>query len=419
MDRFTETTQTGYLQNIGNSFKGMFVGLLFFIGSIVLLWWNEGNSVEQADALKEVQQKVISLPEAKYDPTLEGKAVHVQGEVKPLSQLVDPLFGITADGLKLSRHVEMYQWKENRHSESKDKLGGGTETVTTYEYVKVWSGMTQDSSFFKLPEGHENPPMRYDSKHFSTDAKLGEFHLGKAMVSRISGSQSYTLEKFPKTIGEAKNYRTFLYIGADPDKPQVGDIKITYAYTPSDIYTYIGKEQGRALVPYVTSNGREIALAYRGKVSAQTIFKRELENNALFTWIWRAVGLLLMYIGFSMMLGLLATVAKVIPALGHLVSYGTGIIAAILTSLFGSIVIALAWFGARPLLSLLILGTSVGIAFALGKLGKKSKQTSPKSPPQSPPSRAASTPPRREENNGDQGATPPPRGGSTPPPREG
>ena len=410
MDRFTETTQTGYLQNIGNSFKGMFFGLLFIIGSIVLLWWNESNSVAQADALKEVQQKVVSLPEAKYDPSAEGKAVHVQGEVKPLTQLDDPLFGITADGLKLARHVEMYQWRENRHSESKDKLGGGTETVTTYEYVKEWSGMPQNSASFKHPSGHENPPMRYTSQHFSTDAKLGAFHLNKEMVSLIGQSQSYTLETFPETIADAKNYRTFLYIGTDVNKPQVGDMKITYTYTPSDIYTYIGKEEGKALVPYRTSNGREIALAYRGKVAAKKIFENELENNALFTWLWRGAGLLLMYIGFAMMMGPLATIAKVVPALGHLVGYGTGIIAAILTLIFGSFIIALAWLGARPILSLAVLGIGIGIAVMLGKLGKKRGEAAA-----SGASSVSSHEPKSQKRTD---ATPPPRrSGTTPPPR--
>ena len=53
MDRYTETSYTSYGQNIGNSFKGILVGLLFLVGSMVLLWWNEGRSVAQADALEE------------------------------------------------------------------------------------------------------------------------------------------------------------------------------------------------------------------------------------------------------------------------------------------------------------------------------------------------------------------------------
>ena len=132
MDQFTETTRTSYGANIGKSLKGILFGLVLLIGSIILLWWNESRSINQADALNEMSTKIVTLPDSIYHPEHENKPVLVQGEVKPISQVVDPLFGVKSDGLVLRRSVEMYQWKENRHSETKEKLGGGSETVTTY-----------------------------------------------------------------------------------------------------------------------------------------------------------------------------------------------------------------------------------------------------------------------------------------------
>ena len=148
MDKFTETSYTSYGQNIGNSFKGIFIGILLIIGSIILLWWNEGRSVEQATALQEMQSKITTLSAPNYDSAQEGKAILIQGEVKPLSEVIDPEFNVKTDGLSLRRQVEMYQWKEHEKSTSKDKLGGGTETVTTYEYVRTWSSNAIDSSRF-------------------------------------------------------------------------------------------------------------------------------------------------------------------------------------------------------------------------------------------------------------------------------
>jgi len=96
MDQFTETTRTGYGLNIMNSLKGIFLGVILLIGSIVFLSWNEGRSVNQAEALKEVSGNIVTLPNTKYDAAYESKPVLVHGEIKPVSALVDPLFGVKA-----------------------------------------------------------------------------------------------------------------------------------------------------------------------------------------------------------------------------------------------------------------------------------------------------------------------------------
>lgn len=424
MDHFTETTRTSYGQNIGNSFKGIFVGILLLIGSIILLWWNEGRSVEMAEALGEMKQKISTLPDTKYDAKYEGTAVLVQGLVTPLSEVVDPEFGVRTDGLVLRKNVQMYQWKENTSSTSEDKLGGGTETVTTYDYVKEWSSFRNDSSAFKHPAGHQNPMMNHQSQTYMTDAQLGDYHLDRSMVGNIGASQSYSgLASLPDQIGLASNYQSFLYIGYMPDAPQVGDIKITYSYAPSAIYTYAAKAQGKSLTPYVTGNGKSFVFVRSGKVASETIFQEELDANSMLTWILRGVGLVLMFISFSMVMGPIATFAKVIPALGSLAGGVTGIIAGVLTLILGSLVIALAWFGSRPLLSLGIIGVGVAIAVAMAKFGKKKERVSPAGS-----AGETTPPPRRETSVEDEEtkATPPPRrsesdakeDGATPPPRE-
>jgi len=417
MDRYTETTYTSYGQNIGNSFKGILVGLLLLIGSIVLIWWNEGRSVDQADALEEMQGKITTLTSPVYDAALEGKAVLVQGEVKPRNIVMDTQFEVSTDGLVLSRKAEMYQWKETSHSESKDKLGGGTETVTTYEYHKTWSSTPINSSFFKQRNGHENPPMNYSSATFLSDAQMGDFHLDKSMVGHIGANMPYDVSTSRKKNGVVKNHNSFLYVGEDPAAPKIGDVKISYTYAPAGVYTVAAKESGKALVPYTTKNGKQMVFVRNGRVEAQTIFKEELEANATLTWVLRVVGLSLMFVGFSLMMGPIQAFAKVIPALGSLAGGATGIIAGILTLIFGSLIIALAWFGARPMLSLAIIVIGVGIAFMLGKFGKKKSVSSV--PLGSPPSESstAATPPPRETADEEATGTDVEPLASTPPPR--
>jgi len=413
MDQFTETTRTSYGQNIGNSFKGILVGIVFIIGSIVLLWWNEGRSVEQATALAEMQENIITLPDTKYDIKNENKAVLLQGMVKPLSEVIDPEFGVTSEGLVLRKHVEMYQWKENSSSKTEEKLGGSTETVTTYSYVKEWSSWQIDSSSFKHPSNHQNPMMTHKSETFVTDAQLGDYHLDTNIVSRIGASKTYNgLTTMPDIIGVATNYKSYLYIGFSPQNPTIGDIKINYTYAPVAEYTFAAKSYNKTLTPYVTQNGKSFVFVRSGRVAAATIFKEELDANSVLTWILRGVGLLIMFIGFTMIMGPLATIAKVVPMFGSLVGGVTGIIAGVLTLILGSVVISLAWFGSRPLFSLSILAVGVGVAVIMAKLGKrKGEEPVPASTSSTPPSREDSVP--ASEND----APPPPRSDATPPPR--
>ena len=422
MDQFTETARTGYGANIGNSLKGILFGLILIVGSIILLWWNESRSVNQADALNEMSAKIVTLPDTIYHPEHENKAVLVQGEVKPISQIVDPLFGVKLDGLVLRRSVEMYQWKENTSSKTEEKLGGSTETVTTYTYVKEWSSSSISSSSFKHPEGHHNPSMNYKSETFVTDANIGGYYLSKNMIGKIGTSRTYDgLSSMPKKIGMAANHMSFLYIGqlpqnqgvvdlnnslkigvsnvvSSPQNPRVGDVKISYTYAPAGHYSIAAKSQNKSLVNYTTSNNRSFAFIRSGVVSAQQIFQQELDANSTLTWILRFVGLLMMFIGFTLVMGPLATFAKVIPMLGSLVGGVTSVVAGILTLLLGSIIISLAWFASRPMLSLAIIGISIAAAVGLAKFGKKKEAPVDTAPSPKAETPSAPTPPERKKD---------------------
>ena len=398
MDHFSEQSYSSYGENIGNSFKGIFFGIVLLIISIILLWWNEGRSVEQATALKEMQEKIITLPDTTYNDGYENQAVLLQGLVKPLRTVVDREFNVTTDGLVLHKKVQMYQWKEKKESHSQDKLGGGTETITTYDYVKVWSTSPINSSNFKHFSGHSNPTMERQSETFATPATLGEYSLDESMVKRINADTPYNgLEKLPNRINSAKNYKSFLYIGFVPDSPQIGDIKITYSYAPSAIYTYASKVFNKSLVPYITTNKKSFVFVRRGKVEADVIFTEELKANAILTWILRVVGLFLMFIGFNVIMAPLATLAKVVPLLGSLVGGATALVAVIFTLVLGSIVIALAWFTARPIVSIIVLVVGFVLAFFLKKSSaKKDNKEGFIKEKTNTPTQRATPPPRRK-----------------------
>ena len=424
MDHFTETTTTSYSSNIGNSLKGILFGFFLIILSIVLFWYNENRSVKQATALKEMQSNIITLPDTKYKPEYNNKPILIQGEVKPISTVTDSTFGVISDGLVLQRDVTMYQWKEHKSSHSEDNVGGSTVTITTYDYKKGWHSHSQNSSSFKHPEGHSNPTMLYSNKLFTTDANIGDFHIPRDIVQRFNISSSYNgLDKMPENIGNSKNYKSFLYIGDNPNNPNIGDTRITYRYTPAGVYSLATKAQNRGLVDYTTSNGMEFTFIREGKVSADKIFKDEFEENSLITWILRFVGFLVMFIGFKLIMEPLSTLANVIPMFGSLVGMASSLVAFILTLLLGSIVLAFSWFASRPMMSLIIIGGAVLISMLFSKSNRRETNQNNNTISSPPPEREnisstipPSTPPPRESRNS---STPPPRrrDSSVPPPR--
>ena len=175
-DSFTETTHKSWFSRIGGAIVGVLIGLLLLAGSSVLLFWNEGRAVQTERSLAEGRTLVVDVDAARVDAGNEGKLVHVNGDVKAAALLRDAEFGVAANGLRLVRGVEMYQWKEESHSETHKTLGGGEDTVTTYTYRLAWSGSPIDSSRFRRPDGHNNPPMRYrDASVTARDATLGAF----------------------------------------------------------------------------------------------------------------------------------------------------------------------------------------------------------------------------------------------------
>jgi len=160
--QFTETTSTGWFSRIGKSIKGVLVGIIFILISVVLLWWNEGRSVKTARGLAEGAKITVEATAESVDPGQEGMLVHVSGKTALTGPAADAMFGVTApDLIKLRRSVEIFQWIETKKETTTTRTGGSEETVTEYSYATGWDDDIHNSSDFRYPEGiktHRPPP---------------------------------------------------------------------------------------------------------------------------------------------------------------------------------------------------------------------------------------------------------------------
>lgn len=389
-DSFREVTSVSWFGRIKRAVGGIVFGLLLVVLMVIGLFWNEGRAVQTARSLAEGSGAVISVGADSVDAANDGKLVHVSGPVTASDGLADPDFGIAAQGLRLSRTAEMYQWKEESKSETEKKLGGGEETVTTYSYSKVWDDSQIDSSDFKKPDGHQNPPMEIHSKTFQIpDGKLVAFDLDTPVLDRIEGDKDYALESSQAAAIKAAYTGTKpinvvdgkIYLGADTTSPALGDYRIGYELAPLGVVSIVARQAGSRFQPYQTVAGDELLMVDTGDVPAAKMFADAVSENTIITWLLRAAGLLLLTIGFALFLSPIGVILDVIPFLGSIARMGTGIIAFFLAILVGTTTIAIAWFWYRPVLAAGILAAGVIAAAAVYYLGRSRKAAAPAAAP--------------------------------------
>jgi hypothetical protein len=94
------------------------------------------------------------------------------------------------------------------------------------------------------------------------------------------------------------------------------------------------------------------------------MFAAAQRENRILTWVLRFAGVVAMFLGFVLVLRPLVVVADVVPFIGSILSAGAGIVSLVLTAIVAPLVIAVAWFWYRPLVSAAVL--AVGLVLAYG-----------------------------------------------------
>lgn len=376
---FTEITNQSWFSRLGGAIKGIIFGVIIFVVAFPLLFWNEGRAVKRYKALKEGAGVVVSVAEDKVDAANEAKLVHVSGLVTTDDVLKDSEFGISANAIKLSRKVQMYQWKESKKTKKSKKTGGGTTTKTTYSYQKVWSDKIIKSGDFKEPQGHTNPAsMAYESKEYlAKNVTLGAFDLSGSLVGKIGHFEDVDIQgsagKLPAGLeGKVKVHDNSYYVGKSPESPEVGDIKVGFGIVKPLKVSVISRQIGTTFEPYNSEVGGQIELLQVGTVSADSMFEAAKKENAILTWILRFAGFILLFVGLGLVFNPLSILADVIPFLGDIIGAGVWLVAFLLAMALSLLIISIAWFVCRPLLGILLLIFVGIIVFGVKLLPKKS-----------------------------------------------
>ncbi|MEI6559642.1 MAG: TMEM43 family protein [Rhodospirillaceae bacterium] len=376
---YTQTQEIGFFERVGASLIGIPLGILLIFFPISILWWNEGRNVEAQQAIEQALARVVTVPPAPLSPANEGKLVHVIGTATA-SGVTDSAMGAGLPGLLLvERRVEMYQWRERKSQQTKDNWGGSQTVTTQVNYDKVWSSTGLDSRFFRVPQGHANPPMLLTPAMIpAEDARLGAFRLGpntlgaltRTSLMRGGDGSSVAFEvgdgfgSLPDGFVPVRPERTppgyrfdangGLYRGDNPKTPAIGDIRVSYVGVPAGrLLTVVGKQSGEGFTDYPVARGYTIQLAAVGERSAESLLDDQAAREATLTWLMRLGGVLLMWIGFMLLLGPLAALVSVVPVFATLAEGLTAVTAFFLALMLGMITIAAAWLLVHPVFSII------------------------------------------------------------------
>ena len=420
---YTETTQTSWGSRLGGAFKGILTGIVLVVVGTILLYWNEGRTVKTGGAINEARSVAVKVDDiSRADPALAGKVIYATGRADTQDVLEDPIFGAKATAINISRRVEYYQWQEHSRQETRKKLGGGEEAVTTYTYTREWVDGPTDSGAFKDPDyqGRNKVLAEYkDETLYAPNVTFGVYTLpnflehsiggavpldlvldedrkkaifeglsvepgpmGNAMLPVVSSSDPASVDAalmggvsgvVPPQDRYVHAQGNVLYLGEKPGSPQIGDVRVTFTQTPPTEVSIIAQVAGNTFEEFTASNGYTFSRLEMGTVGMERMFAGAESDNATMAWILRVVGAIVVIAGLGTILHPLSVIADVIPILGSIVGAGTGFVAFLLGLAWSLLVIAVAWIRFRPVLAMSLLG---GVVVLLGLLfvkGRKDK----------------------------------------------
>lgn len=429
---YQETTTTGYGTRLGNSFKGIVSGLVMIVLGTCLLWWNEGRAVKQSDANEGALEQTTEVADiSTVNPEYNGKMIHASGEAKTEEVLSDGLFGISENAFRITRDVEYYQWVERTSEKTEEKLGGSQTTTTTYYYEKDWTNSPVQSDKFK-EAGHNNFVLaRIESANLiAENATFGAYQLPQNFISSIGPREDYSVtlskekmdefeeavEKCMKQQGvqtanvatavadttvadsttntadstaiatttEAKSGYDYVtvdgnvvYLGQNPSNPNVGDVRITFSIVrqPQTV-TVWADVKGNTFAIHTDKNGKTVGGLSNGVSTLQESFQQEEDTNSAMLWIFRVIGILLVFFGFKGVFGFLVTLLKVVPFLANIANVGVNLVCGLLAGIWSLVIIAIAWIFYRPILAIILLVCGAALAFFLIKRSNEKKAAS-------------------------------------------
>lgn len=170
-----------------------------------------------------------------------GRMVRVVAVPTVLEAPHDPDFNLRADTPVLTRHVEMFQWREVR-------VGSQTH------YEMDWVDHRIDASHFADPRGHANPAQfPLSGQRFDAGlVQMGGFRLSPSLQHELPGLAVVKPDTraLPANLAASfSQYGDYLQTSLRADNPQLGDIRVSWDEIPLRTMTVVAQLDGDHLRP--------------------------------------------------------------------------------------------------------------------------------------------------------------------------
>ncbi|MBN8942676.1 MAG: hypothetical protein J0H01_24450 [Rhizobiales bacterium] len=239
-------------------------------------------------AVDRVSAGIVSIDAARLDPAHNGRLVHVTGNVAASAPIVDPDTGFKADGLKLTRQVDMLQWMRLA---SPDSAG---RTI-----VSRWLGFGYPTALLTVdgkPDGRSNPPMPLTSRTIEAPGFLiGDLPLDARLADAVVPlvRQPVSAEALPALAAKLGRADLRMVDGrivsaADPAAPEIGDLAISYGLQvagPAPV-TLIARQQDGRLVPVSPAEARRLPMTAANGAHDLAFFTTQAQAAIGSGWAW-------------------------------------------------------------------------------------------------------------------------------------
>jgi len=355
----------GAFRRTSNAFGAAFIGFLLFIASFGILYWNE----TQVDSSKIANKAyVINAEKEVPNSNLENKVVMITGNVSSDEEIGDNLYLKPDNLIAYNRKVEMYAWVESKTTRNYEELDGTTVKKTTYSYNKQWKENPQNSNNFKDSIEHENPIKRINNDVKKAESvKIGDFRImlkdfDYPPYERLNLSEENI--QLSNDITIASNQYLFMGRGS-LQAPQLGDTRISYTVIKSGFSgTALGKYNNEKIESYFDQKtGKNLSRLFKGGID-EAVGKMKTEYTQRL-WIFRGVGLFIMWLGICMFFEPLNASLHIFPVVGSFLSSIAGVLTGFISLIISIVLTAITIFVVNILKNIYVLIGVIIVSFAI------------------------------------------------------
>lgn len=379
--------------------RNIVLGAMLTAAAIVLHFWNDWRAAQSAAGLTSTAAGVRTVDPSRVDRANDGRLIHFTTTLTARGGLIDPLFGISANVLRLRRTVEMYQWDEATDTSERRSFAQRVHRMA------VWDRKHIDTRRFRRSEGRVNPPMPLPELVLTASPIMaGAYEIPPELLDRIGHFDKLPLSEAvtrpatrpattqpatagagpaggpvattkpaatrPGTTVDLSEFKVvdgqYLYRGADPANPRVGDVRVSFDVVKPGVYTILAMQvpgTNKVAPGFSKANNQPVFGILPGTHPPEAIHREPGSPNTPLYWILRGAGLLGAWIGLALVMGSLRWIAGFIPFVRSIAALGTVTGGLILAVAVSAAVVGLAWLPYQPVVGGALIAGAVVVIF--------------------------------------------------------